>query len=173
MVAEENDLKTRLADSRRRLLRVIEGVTEEQFRKRPSPEDWSMSEVLSHLLWSERLWAERIALALANDGASYEPTPPDQQDEGARAGRRAPVPQLVHGLLGVRREVEQLVERAGSTPGGFERAVAGPRGRRTIASMLTEQVLAHELEHVAQLETLREAAGVTRAPATPRAGTSA
>jgi hypothetical protein len=145
MVAEAEELKTQLAASRRQLFRAIEGVTEEQFRKRPEPGaagDWSMSERLSHLLWSERGRAERIELALRQDGALVAATSAEADAEGARAGRRAPVPQLIHGLLAVRRAIVQ------------------PDGLKVTVRELLYAVLAEERAHVARIEALRAAAGL-------------
>ncbi len=158
-------LKAALAASRARLFRALEGVTEEQFRRRPEATaadatPWCISEVLGHLLASERLRAARIALALEQDGAAIESQPAEAHEAAARAGRRAPVPQLVHGLLASRREIERLLERATAIEDGLDRAVVHPeRGRETVAWMLVETVIGHEAEHVGQIEALRRAAG--------------
>ena len=154
-------IRSRLAASRARLLRAIEGVTEEQFRRRPEVEGaWSISEVLAHLLHSERVFAARIRLALEKDGATIEPAPAEAREAAVRAGRRAPVPQLIHGLLASRRELELLLDRAEALAGGLDRAVVHrERGRETVRWMLDGAVGGHELEHVQQIEALRELAG--------------
>ena len=165
MAAEVEAIKEQLAGTRRRLLRAIEGVTEEQFRRRPdvTPSDaspWCIAEVLAHLLAYERIEAERIALALERDGAEIVPSPPEWHDETARAGRRVPVPQIIHGLLASRRAIEQLLERAAGTEGSLDRAVTHPRrDRDTIRWMAREKLIDHEAEHAAQIEALRPAVG--------------
>ena len=159
------ELKQELAASRARLLRAIAGVSEEQFKRRPpaGPEgaqEWCIAEVLAHLLASERLACERISLALREDGAAVTPSPPEAHETAARSGRLAPVPQLIHGLLAARRELERLLEAAGGLEDGLERSVTHPvRGRQTVAWMAREKVMAHEEEHVGQIEALRAAVG--------------
>ena len=117
---------------------------------------WSIAEVLAHLLQQERLRAERIATALRQDGVVVVPSGAEARREGARAGRVAPVPQLIHGLLASRRQIEKLLDEAEAVRSGLDRAVVHPvRGRETVASMLRKQVIEHEQEHVAQIEKLK------------------
>ena len=117
---------------------------------------WSIAEVLAHLLQQEKLRAERIELALRQDGAAITPSSPEAQREGARAGRVAPVPQLIHGLLASRRQIEKLLDAAEALPDGLERGVLHPvLGRQTVAWMLRDKVIEHEKEHVAQIEALK------------------
>jgi hypothetical protein len=159
------ELQQRLHESRKRLLAAIAGVTEDQFKRRPAPSEgdddpWSIAEILAHLLQQEQLRAERISAALKLDGAAVTPSAPESHQEGARAGRRAPVPQLIHGLLASRRRVELLLNEAGAIGGGLERHVLHPNdGRQSIAWMVEAKVIQHELEHVAQIEALRARVG--------------
>jgi len=151
---------------RGRLFNAISGVTEEQFKRRPEPvtddpDPWSIAEVLAHLLASERLRGERIALALAHDGVIITPSPPEAHAEGAKAGRRVLVPQLVHGLLASRREVERQLEHAATSAGGIDRSVFHPvLGRQTVEWMVAEKIIAHEDEHAGQIEGLRRRLGI-------------
>ena len=157
------EIRQALAASRERLLDTIRGVTEEQFKRRPPDGGWCIAEVLAHQLASEMLRAERIGLALEHNGAEITPSDPDAHDKQARAGRVAPVPQLIHGLLATRRQIDLLLDRAGSIAGGLERAVQHPRdGRQTVGWMLKEKVAAHEQEHVDQIEALK--AGMADSP---------
>jgi uncharacterized damage-inducible protein DinB len=158
------ELQTALTASRQRLLRAISGVGEEQFKRRPAAAGaepgWCIAEVLAHLLASERLRAERIALALGRDGSPIVPLDPQAQQAEARTGRHAPVPQLIHGLLAVRREVEKLLQRAERIEGGLDRAVLHPTaGRQSVGWMIEAMIVQHEAEHAAQIEALREQVG--------------
>jgi hypothetical protein len=149
------EIRAALAASRARLLATISGVTEEQFKRRPPDGGWCIAEALAHLLASEKGQAERIRLALIEDGAEAAMEDREGREAQARAGRVAPVPQLIHGLLAARREVDRLLEQA-ETAGGLERAVVhATEGRRTVSWMLLERVAAHEQEHVAQIEALK------------------
>jgi hypothetical protein len=150
-------IRQSLAESRARLLDAIRGVTEEQFKKRPVEGGRCIAEVLALQLVSERLRAERIRLALEHDGAAVALSDPDAQEKSARAGRVAPVPQLIHGLLAARRELERLLDEAGALDGGLERAIVHPRdGRQTVEYLFTPQVAAQEVHFVRHIEGLRE-----------------
>jgi DinB superfamily len=157
-------LRAAMSSGRARLLDVISGVSEEQFKKRPpAPTDgagpnWCIAEVLAHLLQQERLRASRIAMALRQDGAVIEPSSEEEHYEAARAGRASPVPQLIHGLLASRREVERLLDQASTVPGGLQRTTRHPQlGPQAIAWILRAKVIDHEAEHVAQIEAIKQA----------------
>jgi hypothetical protein len=160
------EIRERLDAGQRHMFLLLSGITEEQFKRRPTatdddPRPWCIAEVLAHLLSIERLWAGRIALALAQDGATITPSPPEAHDEGARAGRQVPVPQLIHGLLGVRRDVEKLLEKSR----GRDRALLAntlwhPRlQERLDLSWMFAKVAGHAEEHADQVEALRRAVG--------------
>ena len=157
-----DELRQQLAEGRERLLRAIAGVSEEQFKRRP-PKDgdeqpWSIAEVLAHLLQQEKLRTERIAIALRDDGATITPSPPELHVDAARAGRTAPVPQLIHGLLAARRELDRAIESLDDD--GLQHSVVHPQlGKQTVEFMLREKLIDHEAEHTAQIEALRELVG--------------
>jgi hypothetical protein len=161
-----------LQAGRERLLAVVSGVTEQEFKRRPpaTPDGerapWCIAEVLAHLLQQEKLRAERIEAALERDGATITPSMDEEHFEAARAGRASPVPQLIHGLLASRRALENLLERSAAIESGLERAVTHPaHGRQTVAWMLREKVIAHEEEHARQIEAIKIALSETKAPA--------
>ena len=164
-------LRRDLEAGRERLLAVVSGVTEQEFKRRPptlpgaAGPPWCIAEVLAHLLQQEKLRAQRIAIALDRDGAAITASTEEEHDEAARAGRASPVPQLIHGLLASRREVEKLLASAESIEGGLERAVQHPRmGRQTVAWMLREKVIAHEEEHAQQIEAIKTALAEMKTP---------
>jgi hypothetical protein len=161
-MVDANQLQSDLKAGRKRLLSVIDGLGEEQFRRRPKTAgatagDWSIAEILAHLLSQENLRAGRIAVALEDDGAIIVPSPPEMHEQDARAGRSAPVSQLIDGLSASRLEVEGLLERASRTEGGLDRGVEHPvRGRETIGYLIREKIIAHESEHIAQIERVKQ-----------------
>jgi hypothetical protein len=159
-----DSLRHDLRAGRERLFAVVAGVTEEQFKRRPPTDTgatgpvWCIAEVLAHLLQQERLRAERIALALERDGAEVVPTTDEEHYEAARAGRASPVPQLIHGLLASRREIERLLDVAAGIEDGLQRTIAHPAlGRPNVGWMLREKVIAHEEEHAQQIEAIKVA----------------
>jgi len=96
-------LKDELRAGRERLLAAIAGVSEEQFKRRPtSPpnplsasregeQGWSIAEVLAHLLDLERMWTRRIAMALAAPEATVQPSDDAAHQAAAQAGRAAAI----------------------------------------------------------------------------------
>ena len=164
-------LRRDLQAGRARLLAVVSGVSEQEFKRRPPAgpttdgPNWCIAEVLAHLLQQEKLRAARIATALDQDGAIITPSTDEEHYEAARAGRASPVPQLIHGLLASRREIEKLLERAESIEGGLDCAVEHPKfGRQTVEWILREKVIAHEEEHAQQIEAIKIALADMKAP---------
>jgi DinB superfamily len=162
MASGANLLQVDLKAGRERLLSVIAGLSEEQLKRRPetpaTADDWSIAELLAHLLSQEKLRAGRIAIALEDDGAVIAPSPSEMHVQDARAGRSVPVPQLIDGLLASRREVEKLPERAARTEGGLDRGVEHPpRGRETVAYLIKAKIIEHEAEHTDQIERIQHA----------------
>jgi hypothetical protein len=153
------------------LLIVIGGVSEEQFKRRPPARvgpanvegtpNWSIAEILAHLLYSERLWGTGIALALTQDGVKVQAGSLEAREEDAKRGRISPVPQLVHGLLASRRQVELLLDQAEALEDGLQRYILHPgEGRLTVEWMVREKVIGHEAEYVGRIEALRAEMGV-------------
>ena len=147
-----------LRSGRQRLLAVVAGVSEEQFKRRPAIEhvaeagNWSIAEVLAHLLASEQRQGERLEGLLEGREAGALPVSDEQRHEEARLGRTVPVPQVIHGLLAGRRRVE----RALATPGAT--------ASEAVSRLVREDVIEHEAGHAAQIEAVRSVLGAVRAP---------
>jgi uncharacterized damage-inducible protein DinB len=168
ILTKRDELQHRLEASRRRLLAVIAGVTEEQFKRRPAPtsedpEPWSIAENLAHLLWTERLWAGRMALVLRENEPVITPSRPESHKEEAAAGRRVPVPQLIHGLLASRREAQKSLGTMDD--GGLTRTAWHPRlGENLTIEWMAQKIIDHEIDHCLQIEDLRSRLGVAPPP---------
>lgn len=62
---------TKIEDQRHRLLHLLEGITDEQFRKQPAPGRWSLSEIFSHLVASEQMaltYLQKKSLGIQHTG---------------------------------------------------------------------------------------------------------
>lgn len=147
-----------LAASRARLLRAISGVTEEQFKRRPDDGEWCIAEVLAHLLASERACNDAVTAVIA--GRSHLTKATDEPDDAAaaRAGRTAPVPQLIHGLQGARRVLETLIAARENSLQAGAISQAGS-GTSALEYIVREKAIATEHEHAARIEALRELVG--------------
>jgi hypothetical protein len=175
MTSSYDDLRSDLTAGRERLLATIAGVSEEQFKRRPPAVDggepnWSIAEILSYLLYSERLWGTGVALAVTQNRVKIQAGSLEAREEDARRGRMAPVPQLVHGLLASRRQIELLLDQAEALEDGLERYVLHPTdGRYTVEWMVREKVIAQEAAYVTRIQALRDAMGI-ETPASPVGG---
>jgi hypothetical protein len=150
-----------LGAGRAALMLAISGVGEQQFKRLPpaspsDPDPWCVAEVLAHILTDETLWTARMRAALAVDGAGVTPTDRAQSLTSVRNGRQAPVPQLIHGLLAARRDLERVLGAAAAVEGALARTVSHPqRGNLSIA-WIARKLIIHEQEHVAQIESIRD-----------------
>jgi hypothetical protein len=159
-------LLVELRAGRERLLAVVAGVGEEQFKRRPtlplspstergqaegSAGDWSIAEVLAHLLAAEQRRCVRIEAMLRGEELAPIRLTEDERNAEARQGRTAPVPQVIHGLLAARRRLERALSEAD----------AGPT--EDVARLVRDQVIAHEDEHRAQIEAVKQVLGAAKA----------
>jgi len=107
---------------------------------RPAPEEWSILEVLGHLIEAEqRGFAGRIRLILAQDGRTLERWDPDQVARDRRDWEKDP--SVLLGEFVRRREVSlQLVER-------LRDADLDKRGEHPTVGTLTVNDILHEWVH--------------------------
>lgn len=152
-----SQLKSDLQESRARLFDAIRGLSEEQFRFVP-PEAgagtagrWSIATHLAHLLRIERLYASRARLALDDDGAPVASSDAANDGDPGLAQKLA-VPQMIHGLLNVRRDLDAVLDAGGD--GSLERGVTHERAGRVTIAELAAKVAAHEAEHTADIVRL-------------------
>lgn len=160
MAVAASSLKNRLDDSRSRLFEQIRGLTEEQFRHIPASEEWPIATYLAHLLRIERVYAERAAVALAEDQPVIASTRVQNDDDPGLAQRMA-VPQIIHGMLNARRDLLAVLDRCDDA------ALARTAQHETLGTMSVRQMLekmaGHEEEHAGDVARL-----VKLAPPTAR-----
>lgn len=148
-----------LRASRERLFALIKHLSEEQFRSIPDGEQWNVATHLAHLLRCERLYVDRMRLAVHRDRAPVESTGSTNDDEPAFAQRLA-VPQIVHGMQAARRDLTSILDQIDDA--ALERGIVHfALGRMTLRQMAAKMA-AHEQEHAATIETL-----LPRLPAQP------
>ncbi len=149
------ELRSALHYSRERLFNSIRGLTEEQFRFVPECEPWSIAAELAHLLRIERAFAERARVALVEDTPFVESAAAHNGDDAGLAQHLA-VPQIIHGMLNTRRELEDVLAQCDDDV--LARTVEHARlGRMTLAALMT-RMADHETEHtVSVLKLVRQA----------------
>ena len=157
MTAE--DLRIELHESRERLFSAISGLSEEQFRFTPEPEAWNIAAHLGHLLRVERTFAERAHRALRED-EPYCPSAAALNDDDPALAQRLAVPQMIHGMQAVRRELNAVLDGGEA---GLSRAINHEtRGRLTVEEIV-KKMATHEREHTDSISELaRQAASARR-----------
>ena len=162
-----SQLRTNLESSRQALFELIRRLTEEQFRYTSAPDEWNIATHLAHLLRIESIFTERAALALREDGAFVASTGVTNEDDPGLAQRLA-VPQIIHGMLAARRELEAALDGGG--PQGLERALRHERFGRMTVAQIAEKMAAHEREHADSVRSLAGAAMASAPVIIPLAG---
>lgn len=149
-----------LQASRERLFSAIHGLTEEQFRFTPAGEEWCIAAHLAHLLRIERVYVDRSRAALGEVEPYVASTRVHNDDDPGLAQHLA-VPQAVHGLLNVRRDLLTLLESCDETD--LQRAILHETIGRMTVDTIAAKMAAHEDEHAAAIVLL-----VKQAPASAR-----
>jgi uncharacterized damage-inducible protein DinB len=153
-------LRSGLQGSRERLFASIHGLSEEQFRHVPAGETYAIATHLGHLLRIERVFTERARAALSEHEPSVQSTAVKNDDDPGLAQHLA-VPQIIHGMLNVRRELDALLAECDDA--ALDRAIVHERiGRMSIAEIAVKMT-GHEDEHAAEIARL-----VRQAPSSGR-----
>ena len=134
---------------------AISGLDDTALRARAAPGEWTTAEVLAHLLTTERNSLERARTVLTQDNPLVAWIPDEELEQQARSAQRMPVPQIVHGLLAQRRDVQRLLETL--TPDQLSRPYRHERRGDLTAASLFQRMAEHESEHADQVRTLRSA----------------
>lgn len=132
------------------IARVVAGLTTEGLRQRPRPAEWSMKEVMAHLLKVERdLFLPRLRRMRDEEWPRFE-----RFDADGWAAERDFGSDLAE-FRAVREETRRLL--AALRPGDLDRmGVSAAFGAVTLHEYATH-VAEHDGEHLAQLESLRRA----------------
>lgn len=138
-----------LAATPRKLARLVKGVSRKRLSRRPSPDKWSITEILAHLADSEIVYGCRIRFILEASGAPMQAT---DQDAWARFSNYAKHDPALS-LEAVRVERARLVRLLESLPReSWERyGVHSERGKETVARV-AEMLAGHDLNHIRQIE---------------------
>lgn len=133
------------------LERLVAGVPAEKLRERPHPDRWSAGEILAHLAEAEITSTWRYRQMLEHDGCSL---PGFAQELWAKWGgyaTRDPQDSLQQFRL-LRQANLETFDRL--TPEEWQRhGVHTERGEMTVKE-LAVQIAGHDLNHIAQLETV-------------------
>jgi hypothetical protein len=146
----QNPLKVQ-AGTAKKLDRLIKGVSASRLRKRPSPEKWSVGEILAHLVDAEIVTGWRIRQIL---GAPGSPIQAYDQDSWAATGH--------YGKRDARKSAEQfrVVREANLAllkslrPEQWKHhGMHAERGQESIEHIV-RMIAGHDINHTKQVERL-------------------
>lgn len=143
---------------RRRLFDAITGMTEEQMRRRPSPDEWSVVEILAHLPASERRIRQQAGAVCRSEGSEITFLSEAERQEAAARGTELPPPAIIHDLVAARRETVQFLE--GLKPDEFAKRGRHHQFGEMTVDLILGAISFHEREHAEQIERLKEKFGV-------------
>ena len=148
------ELRRRLDETRRQLLDAVSQLTEEQMYRRVETGEWSVAETLAHLSTAERWLRSQAEAVRQAEGVSMRFLLEEERQESAKRAQRMVPPQIIHDLIGARRQTTELLDSL--TAAELNKAgVHDQIGARTIAAII-EAIGRHEADHTLQLLRLRQ-----------------
>jgi hypothetical protein len=150
-----------LHDFHSRLLLAIHGIAEEDLRRPESEGRWSIADVIAHLGDLELVYAVRIRSMLAGAGEALQALPQNAWIEHVheRVHGREPVAELLEQFWFHRRMNLGLLERLSEDE--LARSGSHPDyGTITIRDAF-ERIRRHDAKHLAQIERIKTAHGLT------------
>ena len=155
---EKEEIRRALEEARTRLFEAIGGLTEEQMRRRPGPDRWSVAEVMAHLpVWEREVLRQADSVRQMARQTFVLPSETEREAAASR-GRKLPPPGIVHDLVAARWQTLTFLGRLTTRD-------LGRRGRRreegdlTLARVLTT-VAEYEEEQSSRILGLREELGL-------------
>ena len=151
-----DDPRTILASTASRLRGLVEGRSRAQLAFKPSPERWSVVEILAHLADAEVVGAWRIRSVLAGNGTALQPY--DQDRWAATFRYAASEPSVSLDLFqAARASTLSLLGRV--DPALHDNfGMHGERGKETVTE-IARLYAGHDRNHLAQVERLLAAQG--------------
>jgi hypothetical protein len=149
--------------TRRELFEAIAGLTEEQMRRCPHADEWSVAEILAHLPAFERRMRLQASTVCRRSGSDISFLPDEERKEAAARGTLLPLPAIIHDLVAARWETMKFLDDL-STGDFAKRGRHAQYGEMSVEAIL-RAISDHERQHVKQIAELREKLGLERAPA--------
>jgi DinB superfamily len=140
-----------LAETPKRLERLIEGVSATTLRTRPAPDRWSVGEILAHLADGEIVGAFRMRLILGSPGVSIAAY--DQDTWAASGHYDARDPRASLEQFRVVREGNLALLKSLDPVQWTHYGVHSERGQESI-EQVARMFAGHDLNHVRQIERI-------------------
>ena len=139
------------AATAKKLARLIKDIPANKLRKRPSPDKWSVSEILAHFADTEIVAAFRIRMIL---GASGTPIAAFDQDSWVTSGhyeKRDPRKSVEH--FHVLREANLALLKSLKPEQWKHYGMHSERGQETIEHTV-RMFAGHDINHIRQIESI-------------------
>lgn len=146
------DLYAKLADHRRQLLRMLEGMTEEQAEVHPNGE-WSVKQQLAHLCQAEEAWVDWALTVLENPGTQVGQTREEGQifTRGVDTADQFPLKYWLTRLKTARAQTLRRIASANLTPENLQRkGIHRTFGEMTVLQFL-RALYRHDRMHMDQI----------------------
>ena len=143
-----------LAAAPRRLAARIRRARGSSLRRRPAPREWSVVEVLAHLLDVEIALSFRVRKAAAEPGSVLTPWDQERWTPGLRHQRAEPRGTLA-AFAALRADTVALLRRL--TPAQRRAVARHPEYGRLRVDQMVAHVAEHDLNHLQQIQTTLKA----------------
>jgi catechol 2,3-dioxygenase-like lactoylglutathione lyase family enzyme len=136
---------------------AIAGLDDEQMGWKPSPDDWSIREIIHHVTDSDATALFRVKMALAEPGRVMlgNPYHPDTWARSLDYNARDVAPSLAL-LRATRRHILQIIDHL---PDAMDRTIRNPEGQETNVETFISMLASHLMLHIDQIEEVK--AGIT------------
>lgn len=152
---DQHKLADQLGLQAHRIEVLLSGVTDEQMRWKPSPDDWSMLEVINHLVDEEREdFRTRLDILLHRPADPWPPIDPQGWVTARAYNERDPGESLANFLIERERSLTWL--RGLANP-DWDSSAAAPWGAQFPAGNMAASWATHDLVHMRQLVELHYA----------------
>ena len=135
----------------KKLERLVKGVPAAKLRKRPSPEKWSVAEILAHLADGEIVGGWRMRAILGAPGTPIQAFDQDSWVTALHYGKRDPRKSLEQ--FRVLREANLALLKSLTPEQWKHHGMHSERGEETIAH-ITRMFAGHDINHLKQIERI-------------------
>jgi len=139
------------AATAKKLDRLIKGVSTAKLRKRPTPEKWSVSEIVAHLADGEIVGAFRMRLILGSPGAHIVAYDQDQWVTSGHYDKRDPRESVEQ--FRVLREANLGLLKSLKPEQWKDYGVHSERGQESIEHIV-RMFAGHDINHLQQIEKI-------------------
>jgi uncharacterized damage-inducible protein DinB len=136
-----------VAKTPRKLMRLMDDLSDKQIEVHPGPGKWNLREIMAHMADCEIAWSWRLRQAYAKESAKIEPF---EQDDWAKSYSSYSLAEAMGCFKSLRKW--NLAFLSGLTEKDFRKAVMHPeRGQESLLTIV--RIMAgHDLHHLKNLE---------------------